>query len=295
MSDPRPPLTVVLGTRSTWPEIAATLDALVPQAQECGAEILVVDGAGRAFDRDVPPTVRYVSAPGGDVFRLRAVGWVEARGEIVAFSEDHCVPARDFCAAILRAHEEHPQAAVSGAVVNGSPNRAIDRANFLNVHGGNLPSLVGTTPMWGPTPTNVSFKRSVIPDEEPPTGWLEIVFGHELQTRDEVAIDARIVVSHVQSTGRLGTFANHFHAGRSFAGFARQLAPKGERTGFLLRNAVAVPRPIVRRALRGGRIAEAPRSPHRLLPLIVGLALAGALGVLWGGWTGPGKSALKLR
>ena len=142
----RPPLSVVLATRSVWPAMSPTLDALVPQASELGAEVLVVDGDGHAFKDQVPPEVRYVSVPGADVFRLRARGLVEARGEIVAFTEDHCVPAPDFCAATLRAHGEDPRPAVSGAVVNGSPDSTIDRANFLNVHGDNLPGSIGSAP-----------------------------------------------------------------------------------------------------------------------------------------------------
>ena len=295
MSDPRPPLTVVLATRSVWPAIAPALDALVPQAAELGAEILVVDGGGRALHAAVPACVRLVSVPDADVFRLRAVGMVEARGDIVAFTEDHCVAFPDFCAATLRAHYEDPRPAVSGAVVNGSPETAIDRANFLNVHGDNLPPLVGTAPAWGATPSNVSFKRSVIPDDEPPSGWLEIFLSQSLRQKGEVAVDARIVVSHVQRTGWLGTFVNHFHAGRSFAGLARQFVPPRQRAGFFARSAVTLVSAIVRRGVRAGRHNVTRGDATRILPLIVGLAVAGAVGVVWGALTGPGRSALLLR
>jgi hypothetical protein len=289
--EPRPPLSVVIATRSIWPEIEPTLDALVPQARASGVEILVVDGNGRALERDAPEGVRVLGVDDCDIYRLRAVGLVEARGDIVAFTEDHCVPAPDFCALILRAHQEHARPAVAGAVVNGSRRAAIDRANFHNVHGDTLPTLLGTAPSWGPTPSNISFKRPVIPDAEPPPGWLEVVFGQQLRGAEQITIDPSIVVSHVQSTGPLGTFTNHYRAGRSYAGHAAELGDSRPHLAESLRNARSVVRSIVGRARRAAK----ETGDRRLLPLNVGLALAGALGVVVGGLRGPGRSGERLR
>jgi len=53
----------------------------------------------------------------------------DGAGDIVALTEDHCVVAADWCTAIVRAHEEHPQAlGVSGAIENGSTGSVVDRA-----------------------------------------------------------------------------------------------------------------------------------------------------------------------
>ena len=104
-----------------------------------------------------------------DVFELRALGAAAATGEIVAMTEDHCVPAADYLAAMLAAHERHPQLAVAGAVVNGTTDGSINRVNFLLVHARNVPprdSLPGSG--WIPTPSNISYKRRCLPAERPP-------------------------------------------------------------------------------------------------------------------------------
>ena len=113
-----------------------------------------------------------------------------------------------------------------------------------------------------------------------------------LQGLDAVAIDPRITVAHVQSTGRLGTFVNHFHAGRSLAGFGREFVPRGTRLRWLGRNLIMVPSGVIRRARRAGGASDS--SPGTLV-LNVALAITGTVGFAWGALTGPGQSALRLR
>jgi len=67
----RPPLSVVIATTKPWPEMRATLDSLLPQARDLGAEVIVADGDGRGLPdppalpvktrravRRLPPTTR---------------------------------------------------------------------------------------------------------------------------------------------------------------------------------------------------------------------------------------------
>jgi hypothetical protein len=295
---------VIVPTRSEWPAIEPVIEALRTQLIAVGAELVVVDGTdhGNALDRRVaavtPELVQVARAPGSDVFELRALGFTEANGEIVAMIEDHCVPAPDYVAAILESHERHPEQAVAGAVINGSTSRLIDRVNFLLVHARNLPprdELPGAA--WIPTPSNISYKRATVPSDVPERGWLETVHNVALLQANQVAFDDGIIVRHVQSTGRLGTFRNHFHAGRSMGGLAR--AAIGSRVAQLrwgCRSAIGVPIHLVRPVWQlRRRSASDRRAVLALMPLVVAVSAFDAIGFTCGVLAGAGRSPRLLR
>jgi Glycosyl transferase family 2 len=294
----RPPLSVIVPTRGEWPAIRPVIDALGAQLLDEGAELVVVDGTeqGDALDDGVaipPELVRVIPSPGSDVFELRALGISEARGEIVAMTEDHCVPAHDYVAKILASHQQHSELAVAGAVVNGSTSRFIDRVNFLLVHARNLPPRHDPPgPGWIPTPSNVSYKRAAVPAERPDRGWLETVQNVALLQANEVAVDDRIVVAHVQSTGRLGTFRNHFLAGKSMGGLGRAaIGGRAAQLRWASSWAVAIPGQLVRPvwALRT-RSARDRRDVLTSLPLVVAVSIADAVGFTCGVLAGAGRS-----
>jgi len=110
------------------------LDALVTQAGVENIEILVP-----CDDRiaDVPtlqrrfPTVQFLAVQGPRTYaELRALAVRKARGTIIALTEDHCTPAEDWCARILRAHEGS-HAAVGGAVEKNQPDSVVNWGLFL--------------------------------------------------------------------------------------------------------------------------------------------------------------------
>jgi hypothetical protein len=290
---------VIVPTRCEWPAIEPLIDALRTQIVAAGAELVVVDGTdqGNALDRRMVaiPTelVRVTRAPGSDIYALRAVGLTEASGDIVAMTEDHCVPAPDYVAAILASHQQHPEYGVAGAVINGSTSRLIDRVNFLVVHARNLPPHdEPADATWIPTPSNVSYKRAAVPSEVPERGWFETVHNVALLQANQVVFDDRIIVRHVQSTGRLGTFRNHFHAGKSMGGLAR--AAIGTRAAQLrwgYRSAIRVPAHLVRPVWRLRRRSTSDRlAVLSLLPLVVAVSAFDAIGFICGVLAGAGRS-----
>jgi hypothetical protein len=302
--DPRPPISIVVPTRGDWPLVKPVVDALRTQIIAVDAELVIIDGttSGSGFDRQqagIPsPLTRVVPSPGSDIFELRALGMAEARGHVVAMTEDHCVPAPDYVAAVLRAHDEHAEQAVAGAVTNGSPDRLIDRANFLLVHARNLPPR-DTLPEagWIPTASNISYKRDAVPLAKPDRGWLETQHNVELLFANEVVFDDRIVVRHVQSTGRFGTLRNHFHAGKSMGGLGRN-AIEGRRAQLRWagRLVVNIPTQLVRPVWQLQRRSAADRrAVLPLLPIVVVVSAADAVGFACGVLTGPGRSPDLLR
>jgi hypothetical protein len=292
-------VSVIVPTRSAWPAVAPVIDALGPQIVAMDAELIVVDGTedGDAVDRrtaHIPcEGIRVSHVPGSDIFELRARGLIEGSGKIVAMTEDHCIPAPTYLAAVLQAHAQHAEQAVAGAVVNGSTERWIDRVNFLVVHARNLPprdSLPGSG--WIPTASNISYKREELPTHVPERGWLETVHNVALLQSNQVVFDDRIVVRHVQSTGVLGTFRNHFHAGKSMGGLARSaIGSRPAQLRWALQSALGMPPRFLRPVWElGQRSPSSRRSVVPLLPFVAALSTADAVGLVCGVLVGAGRS-----
>src|SRR5439155_11513243 len=125
----RPPLSVMFATIRGWPAAKPTIDSLRDQVAAAGGEIVVMDGSANPppSTGEAGAVVRWVKRPGSSVFQLRHAGYHEARGEIVAVTEDHCRATPDWTQAILRAHAEHPDAiAVGGCSENGTTSHVVD-------------------------------------------------------------------------------------------------------------------------------------------------------------------------
>src|SRR4029078_2161518 len=119
-----PPLSVVLGTTQPWPELEPLIDTVVPQAREIGAEVIVVDNNGGGLPEKLAsqtPEIVWITDPGASIFRMRSVGMSVARGDVIALTEDHCLPSPGWCKAHIDGHAQHPDvAAVGGTVANGA-------------------------------------------------------------------------------------------------------------------------------------------------------------------------------
>lgn len=218
------PLSVVVATTKSWPEIEPCLESLHDQARAIGAEILVGDGHGQGLPADVAdryPAVKWIKQPGGSVFTLRELAITHASGAVVAITEDHCTAPPGWCERIVGAHGDHPEAAaIGGVVVNGATTRLIDWSNFLIVFGPFTAPIDEGAQAAIALQANISYKRRVLPRTVSNLGMMEFLFNRELRERGEVLLaDANLVVCHNQSWGFWGTFAAHFHNGRSIAGF----------------------------------------------------------------------------
>ncbi len=218
------PLSVVIATNRAWPQMEPCLESLHHQARAVGAEILVADGHGQGLPDDTVaryPAVKWIKWPGRSVFQLRELAMTKACGAIVAVTEDHCTVTPGWCDRILQAHRDHPEAAaIGGAVENAATTRLIDWANFLIVFGPfTAPLENGAQPAIS-LQANASYKRRVLPRTTSQLGMMELLFNRFLRERGEILIaDDKLVVRHHQEWGFWGTFAAHFHNGRSIAGF----------------------------------------------------------------------------
>ncbi len=90
----------------------------------------------------------------------RAAGLGAARGKIVAMTEDHAMPAEDWCEKILAAHQENDAAVIGGAIDNGVDeplNRSWYYADF-----GRYGRPLERTDAEYVSDVNVSYKRAAL-------------------------------------------------------------------------------------------------------------------------------------
>lgn len=279
-------LSVVIATTHPWPKSQECVEILLAQFAGINAELLLADSSGTGLPEPVPEylkSVRWIKAPGASVFHLRAIGTSAATGKIIAWTEDHCRPAADWCKRILDAHSAHPEfAAIGGAMENGSTTTTVDWANFLTTFAPFIAPIDFAKTDRVPPPANISFKRRAIPPGEIGAGEIEFVIKPQLQREKSIGIDDRIVVRHIQSRSLLGSAAGHFHNGRSTSGLvASQLSTESRHQR--LRHCFRLPKAIVRNVtepLAGKTSVEQPL--RRALPTIRFLAICHAAGEFCG-------------
>lgn len=288
---------MVIATTHPGPALAACLAGLRPQLEAVRGELVLVDGSPEqdAVRGALGARATVVRESGADVFRLRELGARVARGRVLAFTEDHCVPAGDWCEAILAAHGAHPHtAAVAGATRNGSPDALVDRANFLVTFAPMLPPLGDVRGRRVPPPNNISFKAESLAEYDLVPGLLELEVVPHLARVGHLVLDGGIVVVHVQSRGRCASVATHFHNGRSSTGLPCRELPARDRARRTLDSLLLVPRHLKQTWSEVWRRPGERRPALPAMPWVLVLLCAHAAGQVAGLLAGPGVSPLAL-
>jgi hypothetical protein len=288
---------VIVATGDGWETVRGTYESIRPQAEEHQAEVVLVDSSGgpAPLARELGPTTRWIQMPGSDIAEMRMRAYREARGRIIAMTEDHVVVAPDWVASMLGAHADHPEAAaVGGAVRNGSQKNAVDWASFYAGHAPYIEPLP-----TGPTPylsgVNVSYKREPLRAVLDRSGdrAIETLINDDIKANGGTLVaDGRLVVTHFQSRGILATTRLHYYAGRHFEGTRRSSRRNGP---LRAARAAALPLPrVTRRVIAALRRGQPASRVVRIVPAALMLATAQAAGEIVGALRGPGQSASKL-
>jgi hypothetical protein len=114
-------LSIVICTRNRASRLSGTLGALRALRTSHDYEVIWVDNAStddtaavlqREFAHDA--VSRYILGERIGLGAARNLGWQNARGKIVAFTDDDCYPSPDYVDAVLAAFADHPDAGVIG-------------------------------------------------------------------------------------------------------------------------------------------------------------------------------------
>ena len=281
-----PALTLMIPTSKGPPRAWTTAEAVSEQALANNAEVLVACG-GATVTPGAKTPCRVLHLPGADVFELRAAALAETRGDIVVLLEDHNFPMDDFCARIVTAFDEHPEAdGIVGTATNGALS-TLDRASFLLTWGPFLAPMPDVPLDRCPPPGIVAFRRSVVPKGVPPRGWLEYEMVVELRRKGRLAADDRVQIHHVQHLG-MRAFPIQYHAGRGYGGLdhePRSSLPRLQR----LREAARVSGLLVRQT-REGLNRGGTRESTACMAAVGAFAACNAFGQMVGVLLGPGNS-----
>lgn len=295
-----PQLSIVIASINGRPYLDACLEALARQRGDIAAEVIVADCVGRSvagFVRAEHPQVRLIELAGPQsVPALRSAGILAARGEIIAITEDHCIPAEDWYESMVRAHAEHSGPAIGGAVDNAATERLIDWAVYFCEYS-NFSSPVAHGVVRDLPGPNVSYKRTAIPELEDLVrgGYWETFLHWRLEAQGHALwSDPTVRVLHRKSF-RLGSFfRERYHYGRAFAGTRNESASAARRLYYLIFSPLLPPLLLVRIARR---VLSRGRHAGRFvlaLPYLVVFMIAWSAGEWVGYAAGPGESALQL-
>ncbi len=275
------------------------LRALLAQTYAHDFEIIVPSEASVSeisVLRNKFPKIRFIAAGRRRTFaELRALGVANARGAIVALTEDHCTPDADWCERILQAHTGSYTVA-GGAVEKQSPDTILNWALYLLDYARYMnPRPAGYSGEL--TDCNVSYKRSAL-DAITDVWRLEF---HEpavhgaLKARGQSLWCAPDMIVHQQRNVKFfDAVKDRYVFGRLF-GSGRAGASKGRR---LLYGMISVALP----ALLVGRVAQHVFRRRRhigkfigSLPAQIVLSFAWAWGEFLGYVTGRPEASLTPR
>ena len=222
------------------------------------------------------PHVTFLAIPGRQTYAsLRSRGGRLASGQILAITEDHCIPRDDWAAKILRAHESS-HAAVGGAVEKARPDSRLNWALYL------IDYLRYSTPGEGPsqnlTDCNVSYKRTALAEiadvwkdefHEPEVNGALHARGMSLWLSPE------IVVYQQRSIGFNEALHDRYRFGRLFGARRAMSAPFTHRLLYLAA-APLLPVLLTVRTMR-----DAHRKPDYTAPFWQSFWLVSLLNLVW--------------
>lgn len=295
-----PQISTIIASINGRAYLEQCLNALEKQDGAISAEVIVADCVGEEVTNFVTsqhPSVRLISfAQKQSVPKLRASAIAEARGEIIAITEDHCIPPTGWYQSLLKAHAMNPAPAIGGAVDNGATKRIIDWAVFFCEYSNFISPVADGVVHDLPGP-NVSYKRQAVRhilDETKDEYWETFVHGQLESEGKQLWSDPSVSMIHKKHFTFSDFLSERFHYSRAFAGTRNNSISMKQRLIYLFGSPLLPPMLMMRiskRVLAKKRhLGEFVLS----LPYLLSFMLAWSVGEFIGYATGPGDSALYL-
>lgn len=289
-------MSVVMITTDDFETLRHTAAALRAQSARDQLEIVVVTPATTVQIPDDElvgfSSVKIVECPQiSSTAAMRVAGVRASTAQIVAFTEDHCLPGASWAAALIERHRG-PWTGVGAAFANANPGRTLSWANFLIEYGEwAAPQAGGEVHHIGGH--NSSYKRDVlcaygdplaqVMEAESTMQWELAGAGHRFY------LEPRAVMHHLNFSRFLPSIWLRFFGGRLFAANRARPWNLWRRLVYLLGSPLI---PLVRmsRVLRAmhriGRLDLLPRA----LPAILFLLAIDGLGEAIGYGSGSGRA-----
>lgn len=161
----RPSLSVIIVALDGGSNLARCLHALASQQNPPRLEILVAHDdrlADPAGLRTRFPGVTFIPCAARLNFpAIRAAGMCRANSDLIAATEDQCIPPPLWCANIVAAHSAIPAGAIGGPVEKVEPDTLLNWAVYLREFGEYMPPLP-EGPRNNLTDCNVTYKRAAL-------------------------------------------------------------------------------------------------------------------------------------
>lgn len=234
-----PLVSVVVVSNRTLSLLHSTLSALAPQCAALGAELIVAragdpgDAAtiGRAY-----PLCRVIGcSPRASIPELRGAGMSAANGDIVALTEDNCLPDDNWVEALACGVVAGADV-VGGGMDNAQRDRTMDWAAYFAEYGycaATRPEAQGRAPKI--TAANVAYARRVIDEvvDSARRGEWENVVHDRLDRRGSVLRFIRTAAVYQNVNVRFWAFCrDRYEHGQSYA--VIRLAEDGNASRWLL-------------------------------------------------------------
>jgi len=295
-----PELSIVIASINGQPYLAECLAALRQQTGNVTAEVIVADCVGSSVTDFVTakyPEVRLLpfSEP-QSVPILRAAGILAAQGEIIAITEDHCIPPPNWYESVVLAHANYPGSAIGGSVDNGATKRILDWAVFFCEYS-NFISPVPQGVVHDLPGPNVSYKRSgliALADLIKHGYWETFVHSYLESQGQQLWSDPSIPMNHKKHFTLVDFLTERYHYSRAFAGKRNQSISRSHRLFYFLLSPLLPPLLLVRISRR---ILSKKRHLGVFvlsLPYLLLFMSVWAIGECVGYAIGPGESELYL-
>jgi len=281
-------LSVIVVPFAGAPFLDRCLRSLEGQSHDGPFEVIVpcdTRKAGVGELAKVYPFVRFVPVEGPrSPAALRAIGVHNAKGAIIAITEDHCTVESDWCSSIVEAHERLPVSAVGGAVDPGDLS-ILARATFLADYG-RYCRTSPERPATSITDINSSYKRWALAavaelwEDE----FHEPAINETLLARGaSIWFSPKVVVRQARSLSARAAIHDRFAFGRLFASGRVRGSSLVKRIALAF-GAFVLPLALLGRIVR--QEAESKVGVLRMLPALVVLSVAWSFGEFVGYATG---------
>jgi glycosyltransferase involved in cell wall biosynthesis len=217
----RPRISVVVASHNAGPNIADCLKVINASSFQRETEIIVVDNSKDGTDAIIQrefPSVKLVRCDQGKLIpELWEIGIVCSRGDIVALTSAHCIPAKNWINEILQAHQD-PYEGIGGAIENDSRGGWISWAiYFCRYSSYMLPFSARVVSDFAAD--NASYKRSALDacrSARQQGFWETFIHAEMARMGAKLLLMPAIVVQHRQSFSFTSFMSQRFRHGRRF-------------------------------------------------------------------------------